>query len=130
MKPLILLLLTSTALTILSACAKEEAPNCRQNILGVYEEIKAGPRDLITIQEGDGDKGIVIIWSIKNSNDLTFTINAELSENCNIIDIPEQTTSGLPVQESVLTTIDDRLQGDIIVAGGFIRDSYVSVLKR
>lgn len=134
MKQFTLLILTTTLLIMLSACTKENLSpsNCRLGILGTYEEVKIGARDILQIQEGDGDKGIIIRWTPEvnsNPNTSTHVLNANLSENCNIIDIPSQNINGLPIK-GILSTVDDRLQGTIEVGLGVFPNATIIALKR
>lgn len=119
-------------LIFLVACTKEEA-NCREDIVGTYEEVTGNPRSILEIREGQGNKGLTIVWFRKDNagqTTLMDTLTATLSENCTIIDIPYQTTTNNhSYEEGILSVSNGRILGKIEGFHGFITED-IDAIKR
>lgn len=76
---------------------------------------------------------MTIVWFRKDNTGQTTlmdTLTATLSENCNIIDIPYQTTTtNRSYEEGILSVSDGRILGKIEGLQGFITED-IDAIKR
>lgn len=110
-----LLLMALFSALLFTACQPEEDLNCRDNRIAVYEGSDGfGGTNTADIQEGAGEKGVLIVYTSNNPfiGTNTVTITGELDESCSTLTIPKQMVGTNEIEGS-FTITDDKLSGTL-----------------
>ncbi len=108
-------------LLVLTSCLKEA--HCRDGIVGTYLDVISSSDPAISsgqyifeVKAGSGETEVLITFEFEDANNgqrgIVATLEGNLSDNCNVLEIPTQTFD-TQIYNGTLSTANNQLKGFI-----------------